>query len=317
MAPFISHLARRRTALRFHPAGLSLLAGFLLLASSPLARAESDKQAVDFSKYDQPLYEQITGRIKEKVSARLGEGRNERDRYFIIPFAYQNKGNDPEFSHSFLTVIRVFADGRQPSLTAGLQVRKYKNREFEAFTISWLPHDFLQNPHLCVFEGFGARLIPSWNKCPLSPGKDFTLPDTIKLAAQEKLALGIWGPYEITRQAFDLAVKRLRLLDAGTIKYRADDRGYREKRVAINCFHAMAGLEELFPNGGLFGTGFMMWGIKGTARVLIEYKARGTATGLLLEPVNVKDDLYGFVYAADRSGRRIYNPFKQASAYRQ
>jgi hypothetical protein len=95
----------------------------------------------------------------------------------------------------------------------------------------------------------------------------------------------------------------MRLLNAGSIKYRADDRGYRKDRVAINCFHAMAGLEELYPNGGLFGTGFKMWGINGTARVLIEYKDRGTRMGLLLEPVDVKKDKYGFVYAITRSNR--------------
>ena len=81
---------------------------------------------------------------------------------------------------------------------------------------------------------------------------------------------------EIAKQGFDLAVQRKRLLDGGTIKYRADDRLYRRDRVAISCFHAMAGLDDLFPNGGIFGTGFKMWGLNGTARVLIEYR-RGRA----------------------------------------
>jgi hypothetical protein len=69
----------------------------------------------------------------------------------------------------------------------------------------------------------------------------------------------MWGPYEVRKEAFDLGVKRMRLLDGGTIRYRADDRLYRKNRIAINCFHAMAGLEELYANGGLFGTGFKMW----------------------------------------------------------
>jgi hypothetical protein len=77
----------------------------------------------------------------------------------------------------------------------------------------------------------------------------------------------------------------------------------------------MSGLAELYPNGGIFGTGFKMWGIKGTARVLIEYKAR--AKGLLLEPVDEKKDRFGFVYAPARDSRNIYNPFKTASAYRK
>lgn len=290
-------------------------AKFLCLAVGFVAQTAFSKDVVDYSNYDVPLYEQIRNRIKEKVSKRLGEGRNDRDRYFIIPYAYENKGNDPEFSHSFISVIRVFADGKQRNLTPDLKVRKFKNREFEAFTISWLPHDFAENPNLCVFDGFGARLVASMNRCPVSVGKDFNLPGTIKLAVNAKVAVGIWGPYEITKPGFDLAVKRMRLLDSGAYKYRADDRGYRKDKIAINCFHAMAGLDELFPNGGLFGTGFKMWGLNGTKRVLIEYTTKAGNKGILLEPVDVKGDVYGFVYAPDQKGRGVYNPFKNASAY--
>src|ERR1700730_460089 len=95
------------------------------------------KVDVYFSNYDAPLFQQIVNRIKAKVAARLGEGVNTQDRYFIVPFAYQNKRNNPEFSHSFISVIRVLADGKQPSLTSGLRRGRFKNRDFEAFTISW------------------------------------------------------------------------------------------------------------------------------------------------------------------------------------
>jgi hypothetical protein len=129
--------------------------------------------------------------------------------------------------------------------------------------------------------------------------------------------VGMWGPYEIKKEAFDLAVKRKELLDGGTIRYRADDRLYRKDRVAINCFHAMAGLEELYPNGGFLGTGFKMWGINGTARVLIEYTKKVRNQHLLLEQVDIKKNLYGFVYAPKRNRRGLYNPFPNASAYHQ
>jgi hypothetical protein len=273
------------------------------------------KGDVDFSNYDAPLYQQMVNRIKAKVAARLGEGKNTRDRYFIVPFAYQNKRNTPDFSHSFISVIRVLADGKQPSLTPGFRRGKYKNRDFEAFTISWLPHDFDTNPHLCVFDGFGSRIAPKWNRCPISVGRNFKLDETLKLAVNVKNAVGMWGPYEIKKEAFDLAVKRKQLLDAGTIRYRADDRLTRKDRVAINCFHAMAGLEELYPNGGFLGTGFKMWGINGTARVLIEYTKSVRDKDLLLEPVDIKKDLYGFVYAPERNSRGLYDPFPNASAY--
>jgi hypothetical protein len=132
-----------------------------------------------------------------------------------------------------------------------------------------------------------------------------------------KNAVGMWEPYEIKKEAFDLAVKRKQLLDGGTIRYRADDRLYRKDRVAINCFHAMAGLEELYPNGGFLGTGFKIWDINGTARVLIEYTKKVRNKSLLLEPVDMRKDLYGFVYAPERNSRGLYNPFPNASAYHQ
>ena len=288
-----------------------------LLAFPIIAQADAPPQGVDFSNYDMPLCTQIVDRIKARVSIRLGEAENTRDRYFIIPFAYQDRGNHPEHSHSFISVIRVFADNKQPKPTSGLKTRKYRNREFEAFTISWLPHDFLTNPHLCVFDGVGSRLIPQNNKCPVLPGRNVSLEQTIKLAVDQKNSVAMWGPYEIKQAAFNLAVKRKRLLDGGTIKYRADDRLYRKDKVAISCFHAMAGLDELFPNGGLFGTGFKMWGFNGTARVLIEYTKKARYRGLLLEPVDVKKDRYGFVYAPTRNGPVPYDPLKTAFAYQK
>jgi hypothetical protein len=287
----------------------------LLVGSLTIAQAGLLKPDVDFSNYDTPLYEQIVDRIKAKISARLGEGSNPRDRYFIIPFAYEDRGNHPEHSHSFISVIRVFADNKQPKLTPGLKTRRYKNREFEAFTISWLPADFMTNPHLCVFDGVGSRVSPEKNQCPISPGRNFNLQETIKLAVDAKNAVAMWGPYEIVKQGFDLGMKRKQLLDKGTIKYRADDRLYRKDKVAISCFHAMAGLDELYPNGGLFGTGFKMWGLNGTARVLIEYTDRARYKHLLLEPVDVKRDRFGFVYGPARNAHVPYNPFKNASAY--
>jgi hypothetical protein len=289
---------------------------FVLLVSIPLiAQAGLIERSVDFSKYDKPLYTQVVNRIKVHILARLGKGENPRDRYFIIPFAYQNNKNEPEFSHSFITVVRVFADNKQAKLTPGLPTRTYKDRDFEAFNISWLPADFLSIPHLCVFKGPGSRLFQDANQCPAVPGHNFSLEETLDLAAKEKVAVVMWGPYEIVKQAFELGVKRKELLDGGTIKYRADDRGYRKKGLAINCFHAMAGLTELYPNGGLFGTGFKMWGFNGTARVLIEYTQKASNEGMLLEPVDVKKDRYGFVYAPIRNGRIPYNPTRNASAY--
>ncbi len=309
------HGVRRKISRRVKPLSGWVATCALLFSPCVPVHAGLPKADVDFSNYDNPLFEQIVNRIKDKVAARLGEGVNKQDRYFIVPFAYQDRWIKPQMSHSFISVIRVLADRKQPRFTTGLRRGRYKNRNFEAFTISWVPHDFDTNPDLCVFGGFGSRIFPTWNKCPVVVGRNFRLDETVKLALRDKTAVGMWGPYEIKKAAFDLGVKRKLLLDGGTIGYKADDRLTRQDRVAINCFHAMAGLEELYPNGGFLGTGFRMWGINGTARVLIEYTKKVSNKGLLLEPVDIKKDLYGFVYAPERNSRGVYDPFPNASAY--
>ena len=73
---------------------------------------------------------------------------------------------------------------------------------------------------------FGSRVDPTLNKCPVSVGRDFRLDETLKLAVNEEIPCGMWGPYEIRKEAFDLGVKRKKLLDGGTIGYKADDRAY-------------------------------------------------------------------------------------------
>lgn len=273
---------------------------------------------VSYEDYDTPLYEQIVQRIGEDIAERIGTGRLTRDRYFIIPFAYQKSaGNDPLFSHSFITAVRVLPEGTRYMAGSEHAVEDFKYWNFESFTVSWLPADFAENPDLCVFRGFGARLFPRLNRCPLVLGKSFSLKETIKFAADARVAVCMWGAYEIAKPAFDLGVAREHLLDTGRIKYRADDRLYRKSQVAINCFRAMSNLDEPFPQGGAFGTGFRMWGFKGTARVLIEYTTRTNRRHLLLEPVDIQRDRYGFVYAPQcDSPRGTYNPFKSASAYR-
>jgi hypothetical protein len=127
----------------------------------------------------------------------------------------------------------------------------------------------------------------------------------------------MWGPYEIAKPGFDLGVKRKALLDGGTIKYRADDRLYQKDKIAISCFHSMASLDEIYPKGGFLDTGFQMWGFNGTARVLIEYTKKASNKGLLLDPVDVKNDRYGFVYAPTRNGRVPYDPLRTAAAYQR
>ena len=162
--------------------------------------------------------------------------------------------------------------------------------------------------------GLFRRII----ECPISPGQNFTLAETIKLAVDQKNAVAMWGPYEIKKGAFDLGVKRKKLLDGGTIHNIAPTTVFIEKTKSPSvAFMPWPVWTSFIPNGGLFGTGFKMWGFNGTARVLIEYTEKASNKHLLLEPVDVKKDRYGFVYAPALSGQVPYDPLKNASAYHQ
>src|ERR1051325_5633107 len=87
------------------------------------------KHEVDYSYYDVPLYDQIVDRIKANIAPRLGKGPLKHDRYFMIPFAYQDKGNHPEFSPFFFSVIRGFPTHKEPKLAPRLPPPKYKGWE--------------------------------------------------------------------------------------------------------------------------------------------------------------------------------------------
>ena len=69
-----------------------------------------------------------------------------------------------------------------------------------------------------MFNGVGSRIFPERNTCPTSVGRVFKLDETIKLGVNAGNAVCMWGPYEIRKDAFGLAVKRLRLLEGGKIK---------------------------------------------------------------------------------------------------
>src|SRR4051812_20847882 len=126
---------------------------------------------VDFANYDKPLYAQIVGRIKAKVQTRLGEGKVTKDRYFIIPFAYQNEDNNPEFSHSFLSVIRVFANNKPTKVTPGLMRGIGKGPRFELFTLAGCRLVLLAIRNSVSSTARGPRFFPIRINAHYLPGR--------------------------------------------------------------------------------------------------------------------------------------------------
>ena len=82
-----TQLSRTSQTASHPPPALLLLIGALLLLTGCATPSGTGKRAADFTHYDEPLYQQITNRIKAKVRARLGQGPNTHDRYFIVPYA--------------------------------------------------------------------------------------------------------------------------------------------------------------------------------------------------------------------------------------
>mgnify|MGYP003694307851 CR=1 FL=1 len=80
------------------------------------------KADVDFSNYDVPLFEQIVQPHQGQGCSALGRGREHTGPLFYCCLSLTNdRWNNPQFSHSFISVIRVLGDGKQPGLTSGLR----------------------------------------------------------------------------------------------------------------------------------------------------------------------------------------------------
>jgi hypothetical protein len=73
----------------------SLILGAFSLSLFATAPAVQAKDGLDSTNDDVPLYQQIVNRIRAKVSARLQGNRLTQDRFFPLPFAYENDGNAP------------------------------------------------------------------------------------------------------------------------------------------------------------------------------------------------------------------------------
>jgi hypothetical protein len=91
----MNYLSSPQSFLRLARAMRSLILGAFSLSLFASAPAVQGKEGLDYANYDVPLYQQIVNRIRAKVSARLQGARLTQDRFFIIPFAYENDGTTP------------------------------------------------------------------------------------------------------------------------------------------------------------------------------------------------------------------------------
>jgi hypothetical protein len=139
--------------------------------------------------------------------------------YYVLMFGSQRIPNEPAYSHTFATFVKVAWEGDGPCPKTG--------RTIEAHTISWMPRSMVIRPlALCAEPGWNMGLIPTLDYA---------------LASQERIAL--WGPYAIKPELYRRALCQIELLNSGQVRYQADDCMRRSDRVS-NCIHAVSSIAE-------------------------------------------------------------------------
>lgn len=151
----------------------------------------------------------------------LAGGATAGEAYYTLMFGSQTVPSNPNYSHSWATFVRVCWDGDGP---CPLKAEKVK---IEAHTISWLP------------ANMKVRVNALFPEC----GYNFDLPQTLDFANGTCQRVSMWGPYPICPDLFHRAMRRKANLESGSIRYKANDMGYKSDRVT-NCIHAVSTIIE-------------------------------------------------------------------------
>ena len=136
------------------------------------------------------------------------------DRHYVIPFGSQSVPKLPQFTHTWLTTVRVPGDP-----AAALEVR----------TTSWLP----------------AKLVIRDAKLRPEPGVNLTLADTLAFAAKTNQRVSVWGPYEVLPGTYANAVRQWDKVESGFYQYLAVD-GLRRDPAVADCIHAVTDADPEF-----------------------------------------------------------------------
>jgi len=146
------------------------------------------------------------------LTALIAAPAQSAERYFAIFYGAQDGANRPRHSHTWATFVR--ADTDESIVNAAGKV-------VDSFTISWLP----------VSGDFRLLARPV-------PGRNFTLQESLAWAARLGVQVTTWGPFELSKQGYDLAVVQKARLDSGAVLYKALDQKFRPG-AATNCIHAV------------------------------------------------------------------------------
>jgi hypothetical protein len=137
-------------------------------------------------------------------------------RCYMIIFGAQTSPKIPRYTHTFCTIVRV-ADPL-PGCT---------DSRMEVYTISWLPQTMIIHPYRLHAE----------------PGHNFTLAETLRWCAQNRMHVAEWGSYAITEEYFGLVYREYARFESGEYLYRAID-SRRRGDLAADCIHAVTDIDQ-------------------------------------------------------------------------
>lgn len=147
----------------------------------------------------------------------ISEPRDSKDsQFYMIIFGSQTELNLPQHSH----VFALFAGA------ANKNGRIVPGGLLETHHISWLPeHGSVE----------ALQITPV-------PGKNFSLPETLEKARALNARVSRWGPFQISKELFDMAVAQEQRLNDKAIDYIMVDLAHRGKD-ASNCIHAVSDID--------------------------------------------------------------------------
>jgi hypothetical protein len=137
-------------------------------------------------------------------------------RHYMLIFGAQTHPKIPRYTHTFCTIVRVCDP--LPGCT---------DLRLEAYTISWLPQTMIIHPYRLHAE----------------TGHNFTLEQTLRWCACNRMDVSLWGPFAITEDYFWRVYSQYARFERGEFLYRAIDPP-RRGDIAADCIHAVTDLDQ-------------------------------------------------------------------------
>jgi len=164
----------------------------------------------------------LSGAVQAHRGAEQGDLKG---RYYLIVWSYQGPDDDVVHAHTFTSFYRG------SDLAKGV---------LRPATISWLPASGVVQP-------LGAER-----------GRNFSLEETLQNACRAQRSVKAWGPYEVKPVLYKRALRRVRLLQSGRIRYSMINGAPQ----AMNCIKAAGDITPAPLDTGV------LWGIAAGAEVV-------------------------------------------------